>query len=74
MELYNNNFEATESFHSIYKDILYDNMKEIKLSKNNTKDSLLCLFYLNICLNPYSEFKEINYDFNKFYEENENMT
>jgi serine/threonine-protein kinase ULK/ATG1 len=24
-------------------------------------------------LNPYDEFKDINYDFNKFYEDNENL-
>lgn len=70
----NNTFDATESFHSIYRDVLQDNMKEIKQSSNKTKHSLLCLFYFNTCLNPYNEFKDINYDFNKFYEENENMT
>ena len=36
------------------------------------KDVFLCIFYLNVCLNPYDTFKSMDFDFNQFYEENEN--
>jgi hypothetical protein len=66
-------FETTESFHIIYRDIIQENLNFFsKLGTN--KDILLLIFYFKICLNPYSLFKKIQFDFNQFYEENENMT
>ena len=72
-EVMNNNFENNEKFHAIYRECIIEIMKVIKSNEKQTKDTLLCLYYLNICLNPYDSFKEINYDFNKFYEDNENL-
>jgi serine/threonine-protein kinase ULK/ATG1 len=37
-------------------------------------DALLAIVYFNICLNPYEEFRDISFDFNKFYEDQENLT
>jgi len=39
-----------------------------------TKESLRLLYYLKICLNPHIVLPNINFDFNQFYEDNENMT
>lgn len=73
LEILNNEFEATEKFHSIYRDIINENIN--MLSKSAPfKETLMLLFYLKICLNPYEQFQNINFDFNKFYEENENLT
>lgn len=71
MESFNNVFEASETFHLFYRDILEDNLALLKNS-NEQQITLLSLNYA-ICLNPYEEFKDINFDFNNFYEENENL-
>ena len=73
LEILNNEFEATEKFHSVYRDIINENINI--LSKHaESKEMLILLFYLKICLNPYEQFQNINFDFNKFYEDNENLT
>jgi serine/threonine-protein kinase ULK/ATG1 len=73
LEIVNDEFEATEKFHSIYRDVINENVKLLgKLAA--TKETILLSFYLKICLNPYEHFQNINFDFNKFYEDNENLT
>lgn len=74
MEIINHTYEATETFHTVYREVLQENIADIKSLNSNSKNLLLCVHYFSICLNPYEEFRDINYDFNKFYEESENMT
>ncbi|CAD8105724.1 unnamed protein product [Paramecium sonneborni] len=69
----NNNFEANDTFHMLYRDIIVENLKLIKNLNSKETEINLLLLYLLICQNPYEEFKDINYDFNTFYEEIENL-
>ncbi|KAM3132183.1 hypothetical protein pb186bvf_015778 [Paramecium bursaria] len=70
----NNNFEGNEPFHQIYRDVLQENLKMIRGLNSKEAEIHLLQYYFLVCQNPYEEFKDINYDFNQFYEENENLT
>ncbi|CAD8091986.1 unnamed protein product [Paramecium primaurelia] len=74
LSIQNNNFEANDTFHMLYRDIIVENLKIIKNLNSKETEINLLLLYLLICQNPYEEFKDINYDFNTFYEEIENLT
>ncbi|CAK94087.1 unnamed protein product (macronuclear) [Paramecium tetraurelia] len=74
LSIQNNNFEANDTFHMLYRDIIVENLKNIKNLNSKETEINLLLLYLLICQNPYEEFKDINYDFNTFYEEIENLT
>lgn len=69
LSILNNNFEANDTFHMLYRDIIVDNLKNIKAMNSKEVEVNLLTLYLLICQNPYEEFKDINYDFNTFYEE-----
>lgn len=74
MQLLNDNFEANESFHQVYRDTIQETLKIIKAVNSKIVETILLQYYLIVCQNPYEEFKDINYDFNTFYEEYENSS
>jgi len=55
MKILNDVFETTEQFHLVYRDVINDCINLIAKSEP-TKENLLLLYYLNICLNPYLIF------------------
>ena len=61
-----------KDFLQSYKLNLIQAINFLKTSSAMGKDVFLCIFYLNVCLNPYDTFKSMDFDFNQFYEENEN--
>ncbi|CAD8087604.1 unnamed protein product [Paramecium primaurelia] len=75
------NFDQNNFFQQLYQSVVQEGLDVIKTSIKQTKDSdpvykdLLQLgWFLVICLNPYLEFKDINMDFNQFYEEMQTLT
>jgi len=49
-------------------------MELIKKEANLNIGKCTLIYLFKICLNPYEEFKSINFDFHKFYEDNENIS
>ncbi|CAD8178145.1 unnamed protein product [Paramecium octaurelia] len=74
LSIQNNHFEANDTFHMLYRDVILENLKIIKNLNSKETEANLLILYLTICQNPYEEFKDINYDFNTFYEETENLS
>ncbi|CAD8092957.1 unnamed protein product [Paramecium sonneborni] len=70
----NENFEANEIFNVLYRESIIECLKIIKTLASKELQINQLNYYLLIALNPYDEFKDINYDFNIFYEESENYT
>ncbi|CAD8149059.1 unnamed protein product [Paramecium octaurelia] len=66
-----NSIKVNEGFYHLYHEIIGDNIKQIINLKSQEIDINLLILYLSICLNPYEEFKEINFDFDLFYEQTE---
>jgi len=48
-------------------------MKSSVNNKDTDKELLVILKYMYVCKNPYEEFTESSFDFNKFYEDIENI-
>lgn len=67
----NDTFEANETFNVLYRENVQDCLKFLKTLNSKQVNINLFHYYLLISLNPYDEFKDINYDFNLFYEDSE---
>ncbi|CAD8176241.1 unnamed protein product [Paramecium pentaurelia] len=70
----NENFEANEIFNVLYRESIMECLKIVKNLASKQLDINQLNYYLLIALNPYDEFKDINYDFNIFYEDSENYS
>ncbi|CAD8171682.1 unnamed protein product [Paramecium octaurelia] len=70
----NENFEANEIFNVLFRECIMECLKVVKTLASKQVDINLLNYYLLISLNPYDEFKDINYDFNTFYEDSENYS
>ncbi|CAD8072393.1 unnamed protein product [Paramecium primaurelia] len=75
------NFDQNSSFQQLYQQVVQECLEIIKSIIKQTKeidsvykDLLQLGWFLVICLNPYLEFKDINMDFNSFYEELQTLT
>ncbi|CAD8122008.1 unnamed protein product [Paramecium sonneborni] len=75
------NFDQNPFFQQLYQQVVQESLEIIKATIKQTKETdsvykdLLQLgWFLVICLNPYLEFKDINMDFNQFYEEMQTLT
>ncbi|CAD8156173.1 unnamed protein product [Paramecium octaurelia] len=75
------NFDYNTFFQQLYQQVIQECLEIIKTSIKQTKDSdpiykdlLLLGWFFVICLDPYLEFKDINMDFNQFYEEMQMLT
>lgn len=72
----NENFAYDQNFKQIYQYTLAELRAVLKplASTTSKKDLLIILRYIMVCQNPYSEFNNSDFDFNKFYEEIDNCT
>ncbi|CAK83630.1 unnamed protein product (macronuclear) [Paramecium tetraurelia] len=70
----NENFEANEIFNVLFRECIMECLKVVKTLASKQVDINLLNYYLLVSLNPYDEFKDINYDFNTFYEDSENYS
>ncbi|CAD8209914.1 unnamed protein product [Paramecium octaurelia] len=75
------NFDQNTYFQQLYQQVVQESLETIKIMIKQTKETdssykdLLQLgWFFVICLNPYLEFKDINMDFNQFYEEMQTLT
>ncbi|KRX00223.1 Protein kinase-like domain [Pseudocohnilembus persalinus] len=71
LKIVDQNFEQSKIFKKIYKST---NMQILDyliplISKNPDRQLLMITYYILISKNPYIEFENKDYDFNKFYEE-----
>ncbi|CAK88671.1 unnamed protein product (macronuclear) [Paramecium tetraurelia] len=66
--------ENVKDFLGQYKQIISKAIETLKAASTNSlgKDIYSGIYYLKICLNPYDFFKQVDFDFNAFYEETEN--
>lgn len=46
----------------------------MKKDLNLSLEKCVLIFFLNICMNPYEEFRSIEFDFHKFYEDHESIS
>ncbi|KAL4479582.1 hypothetical protein ABPG72_004178 [Tetrahymena utriculariae] len=73
-EVMNDKLTQDSNFKQVYQQSLAEllnNLKQLAPSTNK-KDILIIIRYIIVCQNPYSEFNNSDFDFNKFYEEIDN--
>lgn len=72
-------FSLDSKFKNVFKSTLseiIDVLKPIILNSQSkvNKEILIIARYLLVCINPYVEFDNSSFDFNKFYEDIESVT
>lgn len=70
----NDKFTQDSNFKQVYQHTLAELLSSLKplVTSTNKKDLLIIVRYIIVCQNPYSEFNNSDFDFNKFYEEIDN--
>lgn len=75
-EILDQTFENSSIFKTVYQNTIIEMINTLKPgvpAKDVDKELLVILRYMYVCKNPYEEFTESSFDFNKFYEDIENI-